>query len=203
MNIFVFDLDSTVTKAELLPEIAKAVDMDIDMAHLTQQALDGAVPFEESFRQRFDLLKHVPLNVIRQVADKIAIDENIGKFIREHPMQCVIATGNVDIWVKPITDKLGCRVFASHAEMTASGLPCLVTVLYKRTVLQSLRSELSENSKIVAIGDSANDIPMFELADYAVAYGGVNEPTDKVKSAAHAFINDSTDLVQRLLYFCD
>lgn len=195
MNIFVFDLDSTVTKAELLPEIAKAVGMDIDMARLTQQALDGEVPFEASFRQRFDLLKRTPLETVWQVADRVEIDEHIGKFIKEHREQCVIATGNADLWVKPITDKLGCRVFASHAEADERGVPQLISVLYKGDMMRALRAELAPGAKIIAVGDSSNDIPMFEAADFSIAYGGVNEPTDEVKRAAGVRIDNSSQLV--------
>ena len=195
MNIFVFDLDSTVTKAELLPEIAKAVGMEIDMARLTQQALDGVVPFAVSFRQRFDLLRHVPLEAVWQVADKVEIDGDIGKFIREHREQCIIATGNADLWVKPITDKLGCRVFASHAEMDETGTPRLESVLYKGDVIAELREEYPPPAKIIAIGDSANDIPMFEAADFSIAYGGVNTPTEEVRRAATWKIDDSQKMV--------
>jgi len=201
MNIFVFDLDSTVTKAELLPEIAKAVGMDINMARLTQQALDGVVPFEISFRQRFDLLKHVPLETIWQVAEKVEIDEHIGKFIREHREQCVIATGNADLWVKPITDKLGCRVFASHAEIDEAGIPQLHSVLYKGDVMQILRAEYPPPTEIIAIGDSANDIPMFEAADFSIAYGGVNEPSEEVSESAGLYCDCSTKLVRELFTF--
>lgn len=191
MNIFVFDLDSTVTKAELLPEIAKAAGLGLDMARLTQEALDGVVPFEVSFRQRFDLLRHVPLEAVWQVADNIEIDAHIGKFIQEHREQCVIATGNADLWVRPITDKLGCRVFASHAEIDENGIPQLLTVLYKGDVMQTLRAELPPPTKLIAIGDSANDIPMFEAADFSIAYGGVNMPSPEVRRSASAQIDDS------------
>ncbi|MBQ4133103.1 MAG: HAD family phosphatase, partial [Desulfovibrionaceae bacterium] len=201
MAIFVFDLDSTVTRAELLPEIARIAGMDVDMARLTQQALDGTAPFAVSFRQRFDLLRHVGMETVRQAAEGIEVDEYIGGFIRERPGQCIIATGNADLWVKPITDKLGCRVFASHAELDEHGVPRLLSVLHKGDVLRALRSELPE-TKIIAIGDSANDIPMFELADYAIAYGGVNTPTAAVREAADEQIDDGGRLVTRLLELC-
>lgn len=198
MNIFVFDLDSTITKTELLPEIARAAGMSIDMKQLTQQSLDGLIAFEVSFRQRFDLLKHVPLETVWQVADKIEIDEHIGNFIEQHQKQCVIATGNAGLWVKPITDKLGCRVFASHAELDFQGIPQLLTILYKGEVMQTLRCELPSSAKIIAIGDSANDIPMFQDADFSVAYAGVNEPTEEVRTEATLLVRSGKELVREL-----
>ena len=174
-----------------MPEIAKAAGLGLDMTRLTQEALGGVVPFEVSFRQRFDLLRHVPLEAVWQVADNIEIDAHIGKFIQEHREQCVIATGNADLWVRPITDKLGCRVFASHAEIDENGIPQLLTVLYKGDVMQTLRAEFPPPTKLIAIGDSANDIPMFEAADFSIAYGGVNMPSPEVRRSASAQIDDS------------
>ena len=174
-----------------MPEIAKAAGLGLDMARLTQEALDGVVPFEESFRQRFDLLGHVPMEIVRRVAEGIEVDEHFGGFIKEHRERCVIATGNADLWVKPITGKLGCRVFASHAELDERGVPRLLSVLHKGDVMKILRGELSSGSKIIVIGDSANDIPMFEAADFSIAYGGVNEPSQETRLAANAQINES------------
>ena len=193
MNYFVFDLDSTVTKAELLPKIAEAAGMQNDMARLTQQALDGAVPFAQSFRKRFNLLKHLPMGEVLKVAEQVEFDPDLAKFIQENKNQCSIATGNVDIWTKPITDKLGCRVFASHAELE-NGVPELKTVLHKGDVMRQLTSELKAGEKIIAIGDSYNDIPMFEAADVAIAFAGVNEPVEAVKAKADRVFANGTEL---------
>ena len=181
-----------------MPEIAKAAGLGLDMARLTQEALDGVVPFEVSFRQRFDLLGHVPMEIVRRVAEGIEVDEHFGGFIKEHRERCVIATGNADLWVKPITGKLGCRVFASHAELDERGVPWLLSVLHKGDVMKTLRGELSSGSKIIAIGDSANDMPMFEAADFSIAYGGVNQPSEEVKRAATVQIDDSAKVVSIL-----
>ena len=193
MNYFVFDLDSTVTKEELLPKIAEAAGMQNNMAQLTQQALDGGVPFAQSFRERFNLLKHLPLGEVLKVAEQVEFDPDLARFIQENKNQCIIATGNVDVWTKPITDKLGCRVFASHAEFE-NGVLELKNVLYKGDVMQQLTSELKAGEKIIAIGDSYNDIPMVEAADVAIAFAGVNEPVEAVKAKADRVFANGTEL---------
>lgn len=200
MNLFVFDLDSTVTKSELLPDIARATGMGEEMSRLTQAALDGAVPFAQSFTSRFNLLRHIPLSDIHKVADQVEIDAFIGSFIRNHCDICSIATGNADLWVKPITDKLGCRVFASHAQVIGKEQK-LVSVLDKADVMPILRLQAGAG-KIIAVGDSYNDIPMFEAADFSIAYAGVNEPVKAVKSAADKIVNggkELTDLLETLV----
>lgn len=198
MTIFIFDLDSTLTRSELLPEIARAAGLDLDMARLTQAALDGTADFAASFRRRFELLAHTDIGLIHQTAAGIALDLHLARFIQKQPEQCIIATGNADLWVKPITDRLGCRVFASHAELDAQGRSCLQTILDKGAVMRGLRSELPAGTKIIAVGDSANDIPMFELADYAFAFAGVNRPAAAVIQAADECLDNGAALAARL-----
>ena len=197
MNYFVFDLDSTLTKEELLPKIAQAAGMQNDMAQLTQKALDGAVPFAQSFRARFNLLKHLPLPWVLQVANQVEFTPHLAEFILanngKNGCQCIIATGNVDIWTKPITDKLGCRVFASHAEIE-NGVLELKTVLDKADVMQTLLAQTKPGEKIIAVGDSYNDIPMFEAADVSVAFGGVNQPVAAVREKAMYFYSSGKEL---------
>ena len=51
--IFIFDLDSTITKIEILPEISKMIG-DKEMRELTEQTMKGEIPFKHSF------IKNVP-----------------------------------------------------------------------------------------------------------------------------------------------
>ena len=204
MTFFVFDMDSTLTKEELLPKIAKAAGIQNDMARLTQQALDGAVPFEISFRSRFNLLKHLPLPWVLKVADKVEFEPYLAEFILENNgkngCKCIVATGNVDIWTKPITDKLGCRVFASHAVLE-NGVPELKIVLDKTDVMQVLLAEKQPDEKIIAVGDSYNDIPMFEAADVSIAFGGVNRPVAEVIEKANYYYSSGKELADFLKSF--
>ena len=47
--LFVFDLESIITKCELLPIIAESVGFGHEMAALTEAAVQGDVPFEQDF----------------------------------------------------------------------------------------------------------------------------------------------------------
>jgi phosphoserine phosphatase len=60
--LFVFDLDSTITKCELLPLIAESVGLGSEMAELTEVAMQGNVPFEQGFRNRVQLLQRVSIS---------------------------------------------------------------------------------------------------------------------------------------------
>lgn len=47
--IFLFDLDSTVTKQEILPTISKRLGIYERMSELTESTMRGEIPFKQSF----------------------------------------------------------------------------------------------------------------------------------------------------------
>ena len=47
--IFLFDLDSTVTKQEILPTIAQNIGKLKEMRELTEATMRGEIPFKTSF----------------------------------------------------------------------------------------------------------------------------------------------------------
>ena len=51
---FLFDLDATVTKAEILPEIAARIDKAQEMKELTERTMAGELPFAQRFHKRVD-----------------------------------------------------------------------------------------------------------------------------------------------------
>ncbi len=75
--IFLFDLDSTITKVEILPEIAKYLPdkkMWDEMRDITERTMRGELPFEESFRRRIGLLSDIPVSMIRDIIADITIN---------------------------------------------------------------------------------------------------------------------------------
>ena len=50
--IFLFDLDSTITRQEILPTIAEEFGVFEEMRALTERTMRGELPFKQSFLQR-------------------------------------------------------------------------------------------------------------------------------------------------------
>ena len=44
--VFLFDLDATITKAEILPEIAVKINKEKQMRELTEKTMAGEIPFD-------------------------------------------------------------------------------------------------------------------------------------------------------------
>src|SRR5690606_5512350 len=101
-----FDLDGTLTREELLPKIAKAAELP-SIDELTRRTMAGEIPFQESFRQRVELLSRVPADLVASVVASAPVHEQLMAWITEHRDQCWVVTGNVDRWVRPWLDHWG------------------------------------------------------------------------------------------------
>jgi HAD superfamily phosphoserine phosphatase-like hydrolase len=184
---FCFDLDGTVTQEELLPLIASEVGLEEEMQLLTRLTMDGMIPFEDSFRLRFALLKSASAERIRQIVAEVRIDPDIEHFIRENRERCFIVTGNLDLWIAPLTERLGCGFHTSTSRIASDGQIELIDVMRKNIPVLTLKERFD---KVVAIGDGYNDVPMFDVADIGVAFNGVHpSPADLVSVADYVALN--------------
>ena len=99
------------------------------------------------------------------------------EFVKSHRDQCAVVTGNLEVWIQPLIEKLGCKVFTSRSVTVGDQLVGVDYIMHKSKPIQALKSKYN---KVVTIGESMNDIPMFEVADIGVAFGGVHEPVDEL-----------------------
>ena len=181
MKKYAFDLDGTVTKIETLPLLANELGLAEEMKILTDLTLEGAIPFAKSFRLRYLVLRNIPIERIQEIMSTVPFDEEIADFIREHKEDCAIVTGNLDRWIAPIIERLGCASYTSKSEIAADGTPVLTEILDKSAAIRHMRKC---SDKVIAVGESFNDVPMFEEADLSVAYGGVHRPVDMAISVS-------------------
>jgi phosphoserine phosphatase len=161
---------------------------------LTRRTLRGDIPFSLSFRRRFAMLRHIPLAQVHAVVAGIPLDPSIEAFIQARQSECVVVTGNLDLWVYPLLRRLGCRWFSSRGALVDGQLR-LLSVLDKGEAAKVL---LSEGKRLVAIGESVNDAPLFRAASVAVAYGGVHEPASAIQNLSHRYAADGESLCQTL-----
>lgn len=188
--VFAFDLDGTITTKEILPVLAGELDLAEEMALLTRLTLDGTLDFAASFRLRFAILRSIPVERVREIVAEIPLDPHITEFIRARKEDCAILSGNLDCWVTPLLDRLGCRAYLSTS-CRDNGLLSLNSILDKGEAVADLARS---GRRVVAIGESANDLPMFKAADVCVAFAGVHEPVPGILRLADYVARDGEEL---------
>ncbi len=195
MKKFVFDLDGTITKIETLPLLAGELGLKEEMKLLTDLTLSGKIPFANSFKLRYLVLRNIPLRKIQDVMASVELDEEIAAFIKEHKKNCAVVTGNLDCWIEPLTAKLGCESFSSTSELDENNVPVLKKILDKGEAVRELKKTCD---KVIAVGESFNDVPMFEESDVAIAYGGVHKPVSTAISISNYVVFDGGALCRLL-----
>ncbi len=170
---YCFDLDGTVTREEILPVLSRRVGLYEEISALTEATLKGLIPFRKSFLLRCRLLRDLPISEVQATIANIPLHQNIVDFIRARRDVCYIVTGNLDVWVRPLQELLGCRFHWSSASVVDDRLQSVDHVLHKGDAVKSLRRDFD---RIVAVGDGMGDVPMFEEADVRIAFGGTHTP---------------------------
>lgn len=192
--IFLFDLDSTITKQEILPTISKALGKYEQMSALTESTMRGEMPFKQSFLQRVELLKDVPVSTVRKMIGEIALNERLVDFIQENSKRCYIVTGNLDVWIEELIARFGMErnVYCSNALVKDDRIEDVFKVVDKNAVISQMVLPF------VAVGDGNNDAEMIEAAEIGIGYGGVREIASSVLACATHAVYDEKRLVEFL-----
>ena len=172
---YCFDLDGTLTSEEILPRIAKEIDLFEEIATLTRATMEGLLPFENSFRLRVKLLSEVPISDVRKIVSEIPLENELLKFIHDNSADCYVVTGNLNVWIEGLQPKLKCKIFSSDAKWDGDKLQGVERIINKANAVKELSAKYDE---IIAVGDGMNDSPLFDAADICIAYGGVHDPVE-------------------------
>lgn len=196
--IFLFDLDSTITKQEILPTISTTINKKAEMRHLTEATMRGEIPFKTSFLKRVGILNCIDVSTVRNIVRDIPLNENIAEFIRSNSERCYIVTGNLDVWICELMDKLGMsnHLYCSKANVKDDRITQVISVADKELIAKQFVQPM------VVIGDGDNDSGMARLADIAIGFGGVrNIAPSLLRNIDFAIYDDKTcaDLLYKLL----
>lgn len=196
--IFLFDLDSTITKQEILPTIAKKIGKYDEMRKLTEETMKGEVPFKTSFIERVDILSEVDVSEVRDMVNNIELNKEIVKFIVENSDRCYVVTGNLDIWIEKLIEKIQLKnhVYCSKANVKNNRITQIISVADKELIAKQFVQPL------VVIGDGDNDAGMARIADIAIGFGGVRKiATSLLRNIDYAFYDDKkcADFLNSLL----
>ena len=192
--IFLFDLDSTITKQEILPTVAKREGLYDQMNTLTESSMRGEIPFKQSFLQRVELLKQIPVSEVQDIISKIELNNKLVEFIQVNKSRSYIVTGNLDIWIERLMEKLGMQknVYCSKAIQYGDYVQDVFNIVDKNAVIKQMVLPF------VAVGDGNNDAEMIDAAEVGIGYGGVRPIAPSVLECATHVVYQEDKLVDLL-----
>jgi phosphoserine phosphatase len=196
--IFLFDLDSTITKAEILPTVSVEIGKNAEMRELTEATMRGELPFKTSFLKRVDILSEIEVSKVRRIVSEIPLNKNIAEFIKSNSDRCYVVTGNLDVWIADLMDEICMKdhLYCSKANVKADYISQVISVADKELIAKQFVQPM------VVIGDGDNDSGMARLADISIGFGGVRPIAPSLlRNIDYAFYDDEicSEFLKKLL----
>ncbi len=193
---FIFDLDGTLTKCETLPMIAGHFDLGPEIREITERTVNGEMDFKESFERRVSVLGKIPPKDVAELLASVEIYPGLLNFIQSHRESCTIATGNLDIWIGSLAEKIGCECYSSKGRINSLGAVEAGSILDKRAVVDKYHSK---GFKVVFIGDGDNDAEAMEASDIALGAAMTHPVAPRAKAVCSEVFSQEEKLCERLL----
>lgn len=193
---FLFDLDGTLTLKETLPVIAEHFGIEEQIIPLTQQTVQGIVPFEEGFMKRVHILRQYSVSEISSLLSTVPIHPLLLQFIRQERANCIVVSGNLDCWCHSLLEKIDCKhYYCSEALVKDDKLVGIQRLLNKKAIVCTYQEQ---GEKVAFIGDGYNDLEAMQQADLALVCGLSNTPAPSLLSVADRVFYDEKELVDYL-----
>lgn len=145
----------------------------------------GDIPFDQSFTMRVDMLRKIPISTVQKIVSRVPLSLPLLKFLHDNAPRCHIVTGNLDVWIALLAEKLQVDIMSSLANYHENTLIGIKKILRKKSVHTVIKYP------VIAIGDGHNDLEMFIAAPISIAYGGVHPPAKSLMEVStYAIYND-------------
>jgi len=179
-DLFVADMDSTIIGEECIDEIADVLGLKEKVAPITEAAMQGKLDFKAALRERVALLKGISKSQLQQVYDQ-RIHFNPGAktliaTLKAEGIKTALVSGGFTFFTDQVSNALGFDfVRANHLGFDGNVLDGTVAEPIldgqgKKSFLEDLAGGAPETA--LALGDGANDIPMFGAAGFSLCYHG-------------------------------
>ncbi|WP_039926815.1 phosphoserine phosphatase SerB [Leptospira vanthielii] len=207
-SLFVFDMDSTVIKEEVIDELARKHGVYEAVATVTKQAMEGGMGFDEALRLRVKHLSGLSKESFKEVYDLLTLNEGMEKvfqFVPANGCKLGILSGGFTPVLQLFSEKYPVNFYKANGLEEVSGfftgsiLGEIINREKKEFYLKQYAKDFSiPLEQVVAVGDGANDAFMLSAAGIGI---GIHAKTG-LKDQITNWI-DFTDLSALVFLFED
>ena len=178
--IVAFDVEGVLVDGEFLPEAARLVGKEKEVAEITRKGISGEVDWENGLAQRIELIKGLPYDSCVSVADTLPLMKGAREAterLRQMDSILVGVSGGFSILANRVKRELKLdHIFSNELVFHNDrliGYGVLVNS-NKTMILDTALGDLLQRDKIVAVVDGANDLDLFNIADLRIAFNAQN-----------------------------
>jgi phosphoserine phosphatase len=179
-KLILFDLDSTLIENETIDEFAKIAGAENEVKKITKEAMDGKLNFEQSLKKRVALIKGAPTNKIKEAVSTLTLTEGAEETIKELKNRghiVGVVSGGFTVATDKIKELLGMdyaysnNLIEKDGKLTGEVNGVMMKEDAKGKMLQKIaKKENIDLKDTVVVGDGANDISMFKVAGFKIAF---------------------------------
>ncbi|MGA7730853.1 MAG: HAD-IB family phosphatase [Chloroflexia bacterium] len=194
----IFDCDSTLTRIEGIDELAAMNGVPHEIAHMTRQAMDGQIPFEEIFGKRLEIIKPTRKQLAGigkfYVSTLMPDAAPVAEALQGLGVEVHIVSGGYREALLPVAEKLDVppeRVHANDLYFDDKGDYTgfdMQNPLSRSGGKADVIKHLPREPRTMLVGDGASDAEVGAKVELFVGFGGV-ERRDAVRNVAPVYLN--------------
>lgn len=183
-KLVALDMDSTLINIESLDEVADYAGLKQEVAAITERSMNGEIDFGESLRRRVALLKGLDVSALERVyEERLELNPGAARLIgglQKQGINTMLVSGGFTFFTERLKRRLGLNfAYANELEviggkLTGAIVGPLLDPYGKAHKLSEVTAmlDIEGAGQIIALGDGANDRPMFDAAGTGIAYRG-------------------------------
>ena len=182
-KLLVCDMDSTLIQNECIDEIAELLNLKKEISEITELTMQGQLCFDESIKKRVELLKGINIASFEKIInEKIKFQPHVNewiKYAKSHYLITVVVSGGFTYFVDYVKKSLSMDYAFSNTfevfnnELTGNLVGEIVNAEKKAELTLKIANQYGiKKDQIMAIGDGANDINMFNESGMSISMHG-------------------------------
>ena len=195
MSLIAFDFDGTLSDSEMTVLLAERAGVAEEVAAITERAMNDELSYAESLYSRAELLEGLDDAAASEAFDAVRLRPGAARLIerlRAEGHHVAVLTGGFERGVERALTRAGVeadtvvanRLPVANGALTGEVEGPLIEGT-KDDALATLAADVGvPTASTVAVGDGANDLPMLEVAGFAVGF----VPKPAVRPACDAVV---------------
>ncbi|WP_324736773.1 HAD-IB family phosphatase [Thermococcus sp. SY098] len=191
-KIAFIDVEGTLADFEFWNEIANYVENGDEIRALLYLGLAGKINWLQGFLMRIDLIRGLKISTVKKVSKKFKLKNRVIKtisYLKQDGFKVILISGM-------FKEVIGKELSKSKADIISNSLivkngivvGANLNFIDKGSVVKRYRRQ---NVFVLAVGDGANDLPMFRWADIKICIG--DNPV--LRRESDFCINDFTEII--------